>query len=77
MDILSGEQWQAIQQYVYRNGRLLERQLFECFFGKGSSEACLRALHAYQNPDGGFGNGIEPDPNANGTAGQRRFLRRR
>lgn len=61
MDILSGEQWQAIQQYIYRNGRLLERQLFECFFGKGSPEACLQALRAYQNPDGGFGNGIEPD----------------
>ena len=58
---------QAINQskgFIYQNGRLLERYLFATFFEKGvqgSKEACLKALLAYQNPDGGFGNGIEPD----------------
>jgi hypothetical protein len=47
--------------FIYQNGRLLERYLFAHFFEEGAKEACLNALLAYQNPDGGFGNGIEPD----------------
>jgi hypothetical protein len=50
-----------IQSFLFRNGRLLERQLWEYFFGNGSKTACLKALAAYQNEDGGFGNGLEPD----------------
>ena len=47
--------------FIFRHGRLLERQLYAHFFQSGTVGACLRALLAYQNPDGGFGNGIEPD----------------
>lgn len=61
MSILSNEQVQTTKQFIFQNGRLLERQLFEYFFGKGTKQACVRALLAYQNTDGGFGNGIEPD----------------
>lgn len=61
MAILSNEQIQRAKQYIFQSGRLLERQLFEYFFGTGTVQACVRALLAYQNPDGGFGNGIEPD----------------
>jgi hypothetical protein len=59
--MLSPEQMQETKRFIFQKGRLLERQMFEYFFGKGTKQACLRALLAYQNADGGFGNGIEPD----------------
>ena len=46
---------------IYSEGRLLERMLFQYFFENGTKESCIRAVIAYQNDDGGFGNGIEPD----------------
>jgi hypothetical protein len=58
---LSAKQMDQIKDYIYTQGRLLERQLYRYFFEQGSQAACLRALLAYQNDDGGFGNGIEPD----------------
>ena len=67
MSILSNEAISQSKAFIYQNGRLLERKLYEYFFDKGangapgSQQACLKALLAYQNPDGGFGNGIEPD----------------
>ena len=61
MPILTDGQIQKTKTFIFNNGRLLERKLFEYFFENGSKEACLKALLAYQNPDGGFGNGIEPD----------------
>jgi hypothetical protein len=59
--ILSGEQLKAAGTFIFTHGRLLERQLYAYLFQGGAKEACLRALLAYQNADGGFGNGIEPD----------------
>jgi hypothetical protein len=59
--MLNHEQVQKSRQFIFRTGRLLERQLCEYFFGAGTIQACMRALLAYQNADGGFGNGIEPD----------------
>jgi len=59
--MLIPEQLEKAQGFIYKNGRLLERKLFEYFFENGSKQACLKALSAYQNEDGGFGNGIEPD----------------
>ncbi len=61
MPILTNEQIQGARTFIFRNGRLLERTLFRYFFENGSRESCLKALLAYQNSDGGFGNGIEPD----------------
>ena len=49
------------KEYIFKNGRLLERKLFEYFFENGTKQGCINALRAYQNADGGFGNGIEPD----------------
>jgi len=47
--------------FIYANARLLERHLLAYhFFGKPQFPV-LRSLHAYQNPDGGFGNALEPD----------------
>ena len=59
--MLTNEQLTMAKDFIFSQGRLLERKLFERFFEDGSSEACLQALLAYRNPDGGFGNGIEPD----------------
>jgi len=47
--------------FIFKNARLLDRQLFAWLFEGGSRDAVLRALLAYQNPDGGFGNALEPD----------------
>src|SRR5512135_1751263 len=61
MSLMNAEQIEHAKTFIFKNGRLLERQLFEHFFGSGGRPACLKALFAYQNEDGGFGNGIEPD----------------
>lgn len=58
---LTNEQLQRVKTFIYQNGRLLERKLFEYFFEEGEKQACIKALLAYQNADGGFGNGLEPD----------------
>lgn len=50
-----------IKDFIFSNGRLLERQLYCYFFENAGKEGCIKALLAYQNSDGGFGNGIEPD----------------
>jgi len=46
---------------IFSEGRLIERKLFSYFFEAGLKEEVLKALAAYQNDDGGVGNGIEPD----------------
>ena len=61
MSLLTREQLERSKRFIFQHGRLLERKLFEHFFEGGSRQACLRALGAYQNDDGGFGNGLEPD----------------
>jgi hypothetical protein len=58
---LTDDQLLRAKDFIFKNGRLIERKLFEYFFEQGSQENCLKALAAYQNEDGGFGNGIEPD----------------
>jgi hypothetical protein len=59
--ILSDEQLVKAGAFIFQHGRLLERQIYAYLFRGGTKEACLKALLAYQNADGGFGNGIEPD----------------
>ncbi|WP_340645764.1 hypothetical protein [Phenylobacterium sp.] len=49
------------REFLLRNGRLLERRLFEHHFEGGSAEPVVRALAAYQGRDGGFGSALEPD----------------
>ncbi|HEY3239960.1 MAG TPA: hypothetical protein VGL92_10380 [Acidimicrobiia bacterium] len=47
--------------FLQREGRLLERRLFATLFEGGPSAAVVDVLRGYQNPDGGFGHGLEPD----------------
>jgi hypothetical protein len=61
MGLLTTEQQERAKELIYRQGRLLERQLHRHFFEQGPSRGPIHALAAYQNADGGFGNGIEPD----------------
>lgn len=68
---ISSEKLCSVKRLIYTEGRLLERKLFQYFFENGSKEDCIKALLAYQNEDGGFGNGIEPDlstPSSSGIA---------
>ena len=61
MSLMSSEQLERSKRFIFQHGRLLERKLFERFFEGGTRMACVRALRAYQNEDGGFGNGLEAD----------------
>ena len=61
MALMNSEQLERSKRFIFQYGRLLERKLFEYFFEDGTRQACVRALRAYQNEDGGFGNGLEED----------------
>ena len=61
MTLLNQQHLSRTKELIFEKGRLLERQLYRYFFENGSRESCLKALLAYQNADGGFGNGIEAD----------------
>lgn len=47
--------------FMWRTARLLERFRYAFLFLGGPREPVLAALRPFQNADGGFGNGIEPD----------------
>lgn len=49
------------QAWIKRNARPLECARWEYIFEDGSREQVLQKLSAFQNSDGGFGHGIEPD----------------
>jgi hypothetical protein len=48
-------------EFLWTHARLLERRIFEHGFLDGSVEAVERAVDAYRNADGGFGQALEPD----------------
>ena len=52
---------QAAREFVHAHGRDIDRALFDFHFGDGSRETVIEALGHYQNADGGFGHGLEPD----------------
>lgn len=47
--------------FFQSNGRDIDRARFEHHFGNLSLDGMLDVLARYQNPDGGFGHGLEPD----------------
>jgi hypothetical protein len=49
------------RQFVAAKGRLLDAVLMQHALGEGSGADALVALAPYQNDDGGFGHGLEPD----------------
>jgi hypothetical protein len=48
-------------KWLYRNGRPLDVARYEYLFHNTNKELVERALKSYQNSDGGFGHGLEPD----------------
>jgi len=48
-------------QFVHREGRVLERLVLHAAFEGGPPDRVVDALRSYQNVDGGFGYGLEPD----------------
>ncbi len=55
---------ESARNFLWCNGRLLERRLFSHLFEGAPAQPVLQVLRAYQNEDGGFGNALEPDKRA-------------
>jgi hypothetical protein len=58
---LSRDRFEAARAFVDTSGRPLDAALLRHGLGESSAEAVMVALIAFQNPDGGFGHGLEPD----------------
>jgi hypothetical protein len=59
--MLTREQFQKAKEFIYRYGRLIDRKRFSYHFDNGNGQDVISVLKCYQNPDGGFGNGLELD----------------
>jgi hypothetical protein len=59
--LLSAAKFAAAVAFVREKGRPLDAALLSLTLGRGSPEEALTALVAFQNADGGFGHGLEPD----------------
>lgn len=49
------------RNYLLAEGRILEKRLFDHYFESGFTAEVYHSILAYQNDDGGFGWGLEPD----------------
>jgi hypothetical protein len=58
---LTHEAQARAKAFIYEQGRPLEQRLYAYYFEKGTAEDVLTELARFQNTDGGFGNGLEPD----------------
>lgn len=67
--ILPRERYDAAVAFVRQTGRPLDVALLNDALGEGTAEAALVALSEFQNPDGGFGGGLEPDTQAAASSG--------
>jgi hypothetical protein len=61
MDKLSKDAQAKARTFIKIRARELEQAIYACAFEDGSADAVFRALATYQNEDGGFGHGLEPD----------------
>ncbi|CAM4261663.1 hypothetical protein L1N85_18190 [Paenibacillus alkaliterrae] len=59
--VMAEKQYGLAVRFMKENARAIERALYEFEYEAGSSDEVLRQLAAYQNADGGFGHGLEPD----------------
>ena len=51
----------GLNTYMNTEARPLERSIFNYYFNNSTGDHILDSLEAFQNSDGGFGIGIEPD----------------
>lgn len=61
MKVLNTSQVKEVIGNIEKDGRKLETYLLKHLWGGNCEEKFLDELEKYQNKDGGFGNGIEPD----------------
>lgn len=61
MKKLSKSLFTGINNYMNTEARPLERSIFNYYFNEGHCNDILDSLEKFQNTDGGFGQGIEPD----------------
>lgn len=58
---LTRENFEKAVKFIREQAREVDKRLFAYHFKGGTAVPVLDALSAYQNEDGGFGHGIEPD----------------
>ncbi|MBV9604021.1 MAG: hypothetical protein JO027_02875 [Solirubrobacterales bacterium] len=51
----------AAETFIWSTARLVDRHRYAMRFAGGPAEPVIASLAGYQNPDGGFGHGLEPD----------------
>ena len=61
MKKLTQSAFQKARNFIMDQGRPLDQRRFAFHFEDGSADAVLAALTPYQNDDGGFAHGLEPD----------------
>ncbi|MEK6266408.1 MAG: hypothetical protein N2B06_16810 [Clostridium sp.] len=61
MKKLSKTIFEQLNSYMDTEARPLEKSIFNYYFNDSSGDDILDSLEAFQNTDGGFGKGIEPD----------------
>ena len=61
MKKMSADSFSAARTYIMSHGRPLDQARFNFHFAGGDLSALVEALAAFQNEDGGFGHGLEPD----------------
>lgn len=59
--ILTKERFEDACEFIKKNARPLDVSLFKYHFEDGTRDEVLQELAKFQNEDGGFGHGIEPD----------------
>ena len=58
---LTGEAFESIRRWIYRNARPLDLARWRYHLEGGARSEVLLALSAYQNVDGGMGHALEAD----------------
>ncbi len=61
MKNLSQSAFDISSRYILNNARYLEKLVFGHYFISPCPEKIVKAYQMYQNKDGGYGNGLEPD----------------
>ncbi|RIW34009.1 hypothetical protein D3H55_10455 [Bacillus salacetis] len=61
VNVLSTVDYNRVRNFIMENARALDVRVFAYLFENGSQKEAAEELAKFQNEDGGFGHGIEPD----------------
>jgi hypothetical protein len=67
-DAFGRDAFHHARAYLFEHGRPLDRERFRYHFESGPAGDVVAELAAYQNGDGGFGHGLEPDIRTAGSS---------